>query len=231
MNNSNLLAWIKSGNINIPAALLSHYNKMNLNETEIVLILHLISFFEKGNQFPTLEQLSDRMSIDCTSSLRRLIQKGFIEIIDGFSEEGIRFEKYSLDPLWEKLADQFQTQFHHQETEKSQQYEEDLYTCFEQEFGRPLSPFECESLAMWLDDDHHEPVIIKSALREAVISGKLNFRYIDRILFEWKKNGIKTIEQAKSYGRKFRQHQSASKQKEDAAAKTESVPLYNWLEQ
>ena len=51
---------------------------------------------------------------------------------------------------------------------------------------------------MWIDDDHHDPVIIKSALREAVISGKLNFRYIDRILFDWKKNGIKTIEQAKA---------------------------------
>ncbi len=98
------------------------------------------------------------------------------------SEDGIRFEKYSLDPLWERLADQFQTQIQLQETKKSDQQEVDLYTCFEQEFGRPLSPFECESLAMWLDDDHHEPVIIKSALREAVISGKLNFRYIDRIL-------------------------------------------------
>ncbi len=84
MNNSNIVAWIKSGNINIPTALLTHYNKMNLNETEMVLIVHLISFFEKGNQFPTHEQLSNRMSIDCTNSLRRLIQKGFIEIIDGF---------------------------------------------------------------------------------------------------------------------------------------------------
>ncbi|MGJ7920015.1 DnaD domain protein [Neobacillus sp. LXY-4] len=231
MSKSNILAWIKSGNITIPTVLLSSYKKMNLSEQEVVLILHLLSYLEKGNHFPTLAELSDRMTLDCTGILRRLIQKGFIEINDGFSEDGIRFEKYSLDPLWERLISQFQAQNNLQETKKNQQEETDLYTCFEQEFGRPLSPFECESLGMWLDDDHHDPVIIKAALRESVISGKLNFRYIDRILFEWKKNGIKTIEQAKSYGRKFRQHQNASKSKEEVQTKPGTVPFYNWLEQ
>lgn len=233
MMNSTMLAWIKSGNISIPTALLTHYKKMGLSEIEMVLILHVHSFLEKGNNFPTLGELSDRMTIDCTSILRRLIQRGFIEIKDAFSDEGIRFEMYSLDPLWEKLVNQFQAQNNLKATAENESQETDLYTCFEQEFGRPLSPFECESLGMWLDDDHHEPVIIKAALREAVISGKLNFRYIDRILFEWKKNGIKTIEQAKSYGRKFRQHQNGQKSKEETETKPGpgSVPFYNWLEQ
>lgn len=233
MMNSTMLAWIKSGNISIPTALLTHYKKMGLSEIEMVLILHVHSFLEKGNYFPTLGELSDRMTIDCTSILRRLIQRGFLEIKDAFSDEGIRFEMYSLDPLWEKLVNQFQAQNNLKATAENESQETDLYTCFEQEFGRPLSPFECESLGMWLDDDHHEPVIIKAALREAVISGKLNFRYIDRILFEWKKNGIKTIEQAKSYGRKFRQHQNGQKSKEENETKPGpgSVPFYNWLEQ
>ena len=41
----------------------------------------------------------------------------------------------------------------------------------------------------------------------------------------------KTIEEAKSQGRKFRQHQNAAKQKEEEASKPDSVPFYNWLEQ
>ncbi len=82
-----------------------------------------------------------------------------------------------------------------------------LYTVFEKEFGRPLSPFECETLGMWEDQDQHHPNLIQAALREAVMSGKLNFRYIDRILFEWKKNGIKTVDQAQNQGRKFRANQ------------------------
>ena len=80
---------------------------------------------------------------------------------------------------------------------------------------------------MWLDEDHHDADIIKSALREAVISGKLNFRYIDRILFEWKKNGVKTIEQAKSHGQKFRSYQKSNPKEPEV--KKEPLPFYNWL--
>jgi DNA replication protein len=231
----NIIKWFQEGSLSIPGALLTHYHKMNITEQELVLILHISSFIEKGSDFPTPNEISSRMTISdtaCTDMIRKLIQKGFIEILDGFSDDGIRFEKYSLDPLWEKVVDQFLLEGKQRDAKSNQQEEMDLYTCFEKEFGRPLSPFECETLAMWMDDDHHDPVIIKAALRESVISGKLNFRYIDRILFEWKKNGIKTIEQAKSFGRKFRQNQPQARQKaEERPVQQRSVPFYNWLEQ
>ena len=86
-----------------------------------------------------------------------------------------------------------------------------LYQRFEAEFSRPLSPIEAETLSMWLDEDGHKTELIIAALREAVVSGKLNFRYIDRILFEWKRNGVQTLQQAKAYGEKFRKHQTKTK--------------------
>ena len=229
-----MLAWIKHKNIAIPSALLTQYKQMNLTEPELVLILQVYNFIENGNDFPTPSELSDRMTIstvECMNILRKLIQKGFIEIIDHLTDQGIRYEKYSLEPLWEKVIDQFLSGLNQTEEVKLKENETDLYTCFEQEFGRPLSPYECETLAMWMDDDYHDPIIIKTALREAVISGKLNFRYIDRILFEWKKNGVKTIDQAKSYGRKFRQHQNSLKASVEQTKKPTTVPFYNWLEQ
>lgn len=232
MSKKSLLRWLKEGQITIPAALLSQYKDMKLNESELVLLLQVISFIEKGNDFPTPVELASSMTItagECTDILRKLIQMGFIEIIDGYSHDGIRFEKYSLDPLWEKLISSFLLQEKQNETTVQRQEEKDIYTCFEQEFGRPLSPFECETLAMWMDEDQHDTVIIKAALREAVISGKLNFRYIDRILFEWKKNGIQTLEQAKNHGRKFRQYQKGKPQTEQGGH--EPLPFYNWLDQ
>lgn len=229
---TNLLDWLNEGNITVPALLFSEYRNLKLNETELVLLLNIVTFLEKGNYFPTPEELSARMTIsisNCNEMLRKLIQRGFLEIIEEYSNDDIRFEKYSVKPLWEKLVDQFLVNHRNSDVVNKQAEETDLYTCFEKEFGRPLSPFECESLAMWMDDDHHDPVIIKAALREAVMSGKLNFRYIDRILFEWKKNGIKTIEQAKNHGLKFRQRQmQKGNSKEDA--ELPSVPFYNWLE-
>ncbi len=236
MSKTNMLKWLREGNITIPGVLLTHYKEMNLNEHELVLLLHVISFVENGNEFPTPIELSSRMTIsvsECSEILRKLIQKGYIELIEGHLADGIWVEKYNIEPLWEKLIDHFLYKSKQEAVLMNQQNETDLYSCFEQEFGRPLSPFECETLALWMDDDHHDPHIIKAALREAVMSGKLNFRYIDRILFEWKKNGIKTIEQAKSYGKKFRQNQTQqrAKQGEGTTSTTKSIPFYNWLEQ
>ncbi len=230
---SNVLTWFEEGTITVPSLLFSEYRNLHLNETELVLLLNIHTFLEKGNYFPTPEELSARMTIstaECNDILRKLLQRGFLEIIDQYSHDGIRFEKYSIKPLWERLVEQFLLNHQNSNQEMIKKTDEmDLYTCFEQEFGRPLSPFECESLAMWMDDDHHDPIIIKAALREAVMSGKLNFRYIDRILFEWKKNGIKTIEQAKNHGRKFRQKQ-VQKGSAKEEAHSPSVPFYNWLE-
>ncbi|PLR77172.1 DNA replication protein DnaD [Bacillus sp. V3-13] len=232
---ANILSWLEEGLVSIPGVLLTHYKKLNMNEQELALLLHIISFSMKGNEFPTPAELSARMTItatECAGMLRRLIQKGFLSIMDGHSPEGIMYEKYSLQPLWEKLVDQFLLDTKGKQADQQQKDEMDLYTCFEREFGRPLSPFECESLAMWMDDDLHDPIIIKAALREAVISGKLNFRYIDRILFEWKKNGIRTIEQARSHSRKFRQHQNHQREnQDDLPANVKTIPFYNWLEQ
>ncbi|KAB2333651.1 DnaD domain-containing protein [Bacillus mesophilum] len=235
MAKEHLLKWLQEGNISVPGVLLTNYKDLNLNECELVLILQVISFIEKGNDFPTPVELSSRMTIsvsECTDQLRRLIQKGCIEIKEEITKDGIRFEKYDIEPLWGKLIELFLHKEKRESQLKHQQDETDLYTCFEREFGRPLSPFEIESLTLWLDDDHHDPHIIKAALREAVMSGKLNFRYIDRILFEWKRNGIKTIEQAKSYGKKFRQNQQqASRPDKESSSQAKSVPFYNWLEQ
>ncbi len=110
MSKNSLLKWLQEGNISIPGVLLSQYKEMNLNEHELVLILHVISYIEHGNKFPTPVELSSRMTIsvaECTEMLRKLIQKGFIDIKDSYSADGIRYESYHLDPLWEKLIDQF----------------------------------------------------------------------------------------------------------------------------
>lgn len=234
--NENILKWIHDGNITIPHALLTHYQQLNINEEELVLLLHVISFLEKGNAFPTPSDISSRMTVtstQCSNLLRRLMQKGLLALEKGTTDTGILYERYSIEPLWNQLINQFLLNESNQNKQDQQRTEMDLYTIFEQEFGRPLSPYECETLTLWLDDDRHEPIIIKAALREAVISGKLNFRYIDRILFEWKKNGIKTIEQAKSYGNKFRQYQNqqAKGSTGDKPTNPKAVPFYNWLEQ
>ena len=63
---------------------------------------------------------------------------------------------------------------------------------------------ESETIGMWLDEDGHSVEIIRAALKEAVLAEKLSLRYIDRILFEWKKKNIKTISDVEKQTKKFR---------------------------
>lgn len=82
--------------------------------------------------------------------------------------------------------------------------ERNLFTIFEKEFGRPLSPMELETISGWVDADRYPDELILLALKEAVFAGKLHFRYIDRILLEWSRNRVRTAQDAKAYTQKFR---------------------------
>ncbi|MEI5907227.1 DnaD domain-containing protein [Bacillus spongiae] len=226
------LTWLEEGSIQLPQMLLSHYSKLSLSETELVLLMQIMAFQQKGIKFPTPEQLAEKMTISSESSvaiLRRLLQKNLLAIQEETSKDGIRYEQYSLQPLWETLINKMEQENNSLTVQQTILDEGDLYKAFEQEFGRALSPIEVETLSMWIDQDEQNTMIIKEALKEAVISGKLNFRYIDRILFEWKKKGVKTIEQARSHSEQFRQKQI--KPEKMNSSRNNNVPFYNWLEQ
>nr|WP_245566378.1 DnaD domain-containing protein [Tuberibacillus calidus] len=230
MEKETLIEFMTKGHVTIPRLLLDYYSQIGLNEEECLLVIQLFALIHAGHPFPTPDELAEKMtfsSVKCADHLRRLVQKGMLEIVQD-REGPVYSERYSLDRLWGKLAEAY---ILNQKNDQQLAEEEALYTIFEKEFGRPLSPIECETLAMWIDDDHHSPEMIKAALREAVLSGKLNFRYIDRILFDWKKNGVKTLEQAKAHGEKIRgRYASRKKVEDDGQSKTIQFPLYNWLE-
>lgn len=232
MDKKLVVSWMEAGMVQVPNLLLSKYKQMGLDEKDLMLLLNIMSFIQSGKEFPTPEELAERMTIsstECSGILRKLIQKQVLSIEDGVTGDGIHFEKYSLTPLWERLADELSLEKKVKKIQQTLQDENDLYTVFEQEFGRPLSPMECENLAMWLDDDGQDPVIIKAALREAVLAGKLSFRYIDRILFNWKRNGVRTVEQARKHGIQFRQ-KSHHPDRKTAESPSKTIPFYNWLE-
>jgi DNA replication protein len=244
--------WMNKGSASIPYVLLENYKKLKLSDAEMMLILHLHSFAGEGNRFPGIEQFQERMSCsepDLMNMLSRLRKEGFIEIHPSLDDEGSMTESYSLEPLWHNLmrfislttdnsaeqevataVDHYQSwpsdmQDEHEDVKK---LEGDVFRRFEQEFGRPLSPIECETISLWLDEDRYESHLIFLALKEAVISSKLSLRYIDRILFEWQKSGIKTPDQVREHSKKFRQPETKSKSKDPS--KQVEFSFYNWLE-
>jgi DNA replication protein len=238
MEKKAFLQWVEQGSLSVPIVLLQNYKRLGVSEEAIMTMLQLYSFIEKGNLFPTPGEISERMTITeqrCTEILRKCLQTGVLEIKEQQDSEFRHAEVYSLQPLWEKIMRLLEQDEIEKRNNLIRSNEKDVFSIYEREFGRPLSPIEYETLTIWIDQDQHKPDLIIAALKEAVLSGKMNFRYIDRILFEWTKNGIQTVEEARKYGEKFRRYQN-QKKKYDAKDKTnpkesEQLPFFNWLEQ
>ncbi|MFD1436492.1 DnaD domain protein [Kroppenstedtia eburnea] len=234
---SALVDVLQQGSISFPVLLFTEYKRLGLNEGQVMLLLHILLFNEKeGITFPTVSQLEERMSVKgdrIVQWLQVLVRKGFLSIEETVDEGGLRSEQYSSAPLLQQLAASYLDRESIQPDDTVEEAYDNLFQLFEREFGRPLSPMECETLTQWLDEDAHPESLIVAALREAVFCGKLSCRYIDRILLEWQRNGIQTPEEAVEYSRKFRQsgilYQSDPTRRE--GEKAEEFSLYNWVKQ
>lgn len=210
-----LVAGFLEGNVGVPSLLLKNYRALQLSEIEVMTLIHLISFLEKEkNDFPTTDEIQFRMSASpdlVIASLQKLIHEQFIAIDEDTAEiTGIRSERYNLTPLYQKLAkrvaEQQMAELNTIRTSiPSDESAKNIYTTFEKEFARPLTPMELETISGWLDKDMYKEELIMTALKEAVFAGKVHFRYIDRILLEWSRNRVATVDQAKEYSQRFRQ--------------------------
>lgn len=235
-NDNRLRIWTEQGNVTIPQLFFQFYKELNIADDEALIILHLLAFHAQGNDFPTPNDLKTRMDMQgnaISNQLQKLMQKGFMEITQGVDASGKLSEKYSLYPLWERILHLLETKSHKQEVKSQKQEEGEIFNLFEAELGRLLSPMELETINMWIDVDKHSPTIIKMALKEAVLASKVNLRYIDRILFEWKKKNIQTPQQVEKQAEQFRQHSSSTNVKPETQATppTNKVQFYNWLEE
>ena len=74
----------------------------------------------------------------------------------------------------------------------------DLVETFQQELGRLLTPFEIEDLSKTVKEDGVKADLIKEALREAVLNGKPNWKYIQAILRNWRHEGIQSVTQVEA---------------------------------
>lgn len=194
-----IISLLKKKDITIPALLLKNYKKLNLNEIELVILIFIINSSEYN---PKL--ISDAMEIKLPILLEmisKLEDKGIIKI-ELKDVNGISNEVCNLDSLYEKLSLLVMTN-------KDEKKNSSIYDMFEKELGRTLSPIEYELVGNWLNNNSEE--ILKLALKEATYNGVSNFRYIDRIIHEWNKKGIKNSEDVMKNKEEFRKRKEAPK--------------------
>lgn len=215
---------LKSRPVIIRKELLDHYSDMGLNETELIILIKLLHSAEISNKQPSIETIQQGSTLDSreiTAIIQRLIQYDLLELNVSKDEEGKFTEYMNLDKFYTRLSEIIDSIEEEEIAEDNTLAFENVFKNIEQTFGRALSPYEIETINQWLDVDHHELSVIQAALDEATSQNKLSFKYIDRILLNWKKNNVKTIEDSKKISRQFNQPQMKHT--------VQKVPKFDWL--
>ena len=186
----------KSGNLVLPSDLLLHYNQLFTSSDDFLVwqFFYLQNTTALGELSPS--QIAEKIGKDVTEvnqAISRLTDKGLLQYrtielngeIEVIFDATLALER--LDQLFEKQAPN-QAQLAPNDLKS-------LVDTFQQELGRLLSPFEIEDLEKSLKEDGTSADVIKEALREAVLNGKPNWKYIQAILRNWRHEGVKSVAQ------------------------------------
>ena len=202
---------IKNGNFTFPKILLFNYQELKINESQLILLIYLMNL--KDTEFNPNNITKDlKMSLtDVLTNIDVLTNLNLIKI-DLRKIDGVRHEFINIDQLYEKLL-------YLVINEEKEEIPSNIFSTFETEFGRTLAPMEYEIINSWIDSGYSEELII-AALKEAVYNGVFKLNYIDKILYEWGKKGIKSIQDIEKEKTKFQSKKEEKKELYD----------YNWLE-
>lgn len=196
--------------LSLPNALPNFYHELGLSDPEFLVIIQLESFASQGNNFPSEKQIasrSDMRTTDVGALLQNLIEKNMLKLVQKHDQAGKIQDEYDLAPLYDKLDHYLDDNYPDVEPSQNTNIPElsdfnplnKLVREFEIEFGRLLSPIEREELAAWLTEDHYDPDVVEMALKQAVLSNVMNFKYIDRILLNWQRLNLRSVEQVENY--------------------------------
>ncbi len=190
MNKVKLTELIKSENIIIPKYVIKECSKFDLTLDEFLLLIYL---YNKNNIIYDPELLSNELGLTIDNVLigiDSLTNKGLVSLDSFTNSNNILEEKINLDVFYDKLTMSIINELNDEEESNN-----DIFSLIEKEFERKLKPIEQERVISLQQDYSDE--LIKEALNEAVLAGTLDIRTIDKVLFDWKRQGVKTVDDIK----------------------------------
>ncbi len=216
MKKDKMINLLKEKNIIIPIYIYKLYPQLNIDLETFMFLMYLYNSGDKiifdahkiSEEFgTTLEKV---LSYVDKLSNNKLINFCIIKNDKGISEEYI-----SLEYFYEKLSLLLMDSNSNDIDNNSKT----IFELIEREFGRVLSPMEYEIIKAWTENNISNE-LIEEAVKEAIFNGVTNLRYIDKILYEWQKKGIKNKHDVEENRQRF---------KKEKPEKME-VFEYNWLE-
>ena len=185
---NNVINLIKDKPLYIPRILLSNYKSLKITDEELIIIAVIMSYGEKVLYDPEkFAQIINGNKRTIMKVIDNLCDKNILSLVIE-KKDRKTYEYISLDNLYEKLFN-----IVIDKKDEEEEIDNSVFSIFESELGRTLSPMEYEKIKEWINSGSNNELII-CALREAVMNGISNFNYIDRILDSWSKKGYKNRE-------------------------------------
>ena len=221
MKSSKLIDIFKQGNMVIPLFLVQHYKDFKLKLEEFIFLMYL---YNLGDNFVfDPNKFSNELNIslmDAMNYIGILTDKHFIRVESKKNEKGVMEEFVIMDDFYNKLSMITIDEVNKETDEKDY----NIFEVIEKEFGRTISPMEYEIIKAWVDSGVN-PDVIKEAVKEATFNGVSNLRYIDKIIYEWGKLGIKTVADVE----KNRMKRSSSKEQTPEDVDMDVIE-WNWFD-
>ena len=189
----------RQGNVVIPAALLFHYKELFSSADDF--LIWQFFFYQNTSHLESLApsevaQATGKTVAQVNQAIENLQESGLVEF-KTISIAGEIEMIFDALPALEKLDVLLEPK----QPVEMVRTENDLKTLvgdFERELGRFLSPFEIEDLQKTVEDDKTSVDLVRAALKEAVFNNKTNWKYIQAILRNWRREGITTVAQVEA---------------------------------
>lgn len=166
------------GLVDLKGLAILKYKKLGLKEEEVMVLLLIHTLKNANFKIITHDLIGQYVSYSkqlIDSILISLVNKRMISVVG---------TSISLDLFYQKLM------FDKVEVSETKIEGVNLVEAFENEFAKALTPMELETLREWKMSGYSDKMIL-DALKEATLHNAHSFRYIEKILIDWTKNGIK----------------------------------------
>ncbi|MDV3205333.1 MAG: DnaD domain protein [Weeping tea tree witches'-broom phytoplasma] len=172
----------EKGVLNIEKILISEYKNINLDLSELTVLLFLFSCYEQKIFSSTvLAQYMNLSKNEVESILERLIKKNFFSLLQSQKNDKM-IEIFNLDGTFVQLEKVYIKKQQQAQLEKQDNSIASAIDYLEDLKGRILTSNELEIVKSWYLDPHRNHQDITQAIKQAVANNKNSIHYIDSLL-------------------------------------------------
>ena len=162
--------------------------KHDLTIAEFLILVYFDNDYDQVFDVKKIMKATCLKEEDVLIAFDSLLNKGIITLSSSKNESGKIYDKVSLENLYKDIKSD----------SEPKDNPEDFMVTFQKNYGHNLTSMDFELIKAWLDSGFSEELIL-GALQEAIYNKVYSLKYIDKILFTWKKKGLNTMKDVNNH--------------------------------